>query len=122
MRHRSHSPPDSASSQPGQRFTPRNAALPALEPEPRHLRSPSSVGYNDAMTKLLEKALAEVSGLPAEDQDAIAADILAKVVAKNARSAHSNSLSAEPFFGMWRDRTLDSVAWTREIRKREWSH
>ena len=80
------------------------------------------VRYNAAMTKLLEKALAEVSRLPAEDQDAVAADILAKVAAKNAPSTRPSSLSAEPFFGMWRDRTLDSVAWTREMRKREWSY
>ncbi|CAN5882548.1 hypothetical protein BH24DEI2_BH24DEI2_18750 [soil metagenome] len=75
------------------------------------------------MTKLLEQALLEVSRLSKEDQDAIAADILAKVKAKNPREV-AGSLSGEPFFGIWQNREdlADGVAWVSELRKREWSY
>jgi hypothetical protein len=37
--------------------------------------------------------------------------------------AKKTNLSAEPFIGMWQDRTemQDSTAWVRDLRKREWT-
>ena len=76
------------------------------------------------MTKLLEQALTEASKLSDKEQNAIAADILAKVKASEQETQAVSDLADEPFFGIWRDREdlQDSTAWVRDLRKQEWSH
>ena len=67
----------------------------------------------------------EYSSLPGEARQQMT-DFLAFLRTKYISAASSRkpagALTDEPFIGIWRDRDdmIDSTAWVRSIRKREW--
>ncbi|MGH3087927.1 MAG: DUF2281 domain-containing protein [Rubrobacteraceae bacterium] len=71
-----------------------------------------------------EKVWREFMGLSVEDQRKVA-DFIASLreEPRPSRPDASPNLEDEPSIGMWSDREdmEDSVAWTREIRRSEWT-
>ena len=67
----------------------------------------------------------QYSSLPSEARHQVT-DFIAFLRAKYAKTAPSEkaqgALADEPFIGMWHDRDdmIDSTAWVRSTRKREW--
>ncbi len=70
-----------------------------------------------------ELIIAELDALPEEDQELVLRFIqLLRSQYSQRQRPRQVPLKEEPFVGMWADRAdmEDSIAWTRQVREREW--
>ena len=76
-----------------------------------------------------EKLLKDLAALPPDEQKQVidyVAFLRSRLKPKRSKKAVAGTeepdLINHPFIGMWKDREdmKDSVAWVREVRKREW--